>query len=128
MLAVDFFTGIKNILASKFKDNRLFGGFTHLILEQLLKFLALFDDGIHLLGNAFIVALLERSLLLLQFGNLMITSLLDLCNLGVYSRGLFALRYGDFIFQTLQRFLASFFVNISNNILSKVQNTIQIAA
>jgi hypothetical protein len=67
------------------KDNGFLGGFTHLFLKLFLKLLAFFDDRVHLLGNAFIVALLKQGLLLLEFGNALIALGLDLSNAGVDS-------------------------------------------
>ena len=128
VLAVDFIAGVEDILASQLEGDGLLGWLTHLVLEQFLELLPLFDDGVHLFGNAFIVTLFERGLLLLKFRNLVIAFLLDLDDLGIYGCGLLALGDRDFIFQTLLSFLASFLVHVRDNVLSEVQNEVQIAA
>ena len=59
MFVRDLVVGIEDLLAGQFKDHGLLGGLPHLVLQALFELLTFFDDGIKLLGNVFVVALLQ---------------------------------------------------------------------
>ncbi len=68
VLVADLVVGIQDLLARQLEDHCLLGGLSHLLLEGLFEFLALLDDGIHLLGDVFVVPLLEACALLVDLG------------------------------------------------------------
>ncbi len=110
------------------KDDGLLGRLAHLVLQGLLELLAFFDHRVQLLGNLLIIALLESGALLVHLAQFVIALGLDLGDLGIDACGLLTLGDGDFIFETLQGLLAGFFVHIGDDVLGKIQHTVQVAA
>ena len=128
MLAGNLVTGIDDLLTALLKSDGLLGGFTHLVLKHLLQLLTFLDDRVELFGDAFIVALFEHGLLLLQFGDVLVALGLDLGDAGVDGGSLFAFGNCDLVFEALQGFLAGFLIHIGHDVLSEVKHTVEVAA
>ena len=128
MLAGDLIACIDDLLTSLLKDDGLLGGFAHLVLKLFLQLLTFLDDRVKLFGDAFVVALFEHGLLLLQLGNVGIAFGFDLGDAGVDFRSLLAFRDCDLIFEALQRLLAGFLIHVGDNVLGKVKHPVQVAA
>ena len=127
MPACNFISGIDDLLASQFENNGFVSGFTHLALKLFFQLLTFLDDGVHLLCNTFIIALLEQGLLMLKFSYLVVALGLDLGYAGIDAGSLLAFRNRDLILETLHGFLAGFLIHIGNNILREIQNPVQVA-
>ena len=128
VLGSNFVTSINDFFTGQFKDNGLFGSFTHLTLKQLLKFLTFFNSWVKLLSDDFVITLLKAGPLLIDLSCSVITFSLDLGNLGINIRRLFTLRNGNFILNAFEGFVAGFFVYIGNNILCEVKHAVKITA
>jgi hypothetical protein len=128
MLGGDGLTGLDNDRVRGIEVHINGSGLTELLLQRFFQALAFVHDGLEALGDFFLgggfhgVALfLQR----LQFG---VAVALHGKDLVVDFAGAFALGTVDVILELAQSALAGFFINIGDDILSKIENTVQIAA
>ncbi len=91
MFGRNLVTGVDDLFTGQFKDDRLLGGFAHLVLEELLQFLAFLDDRVELLGDHLVVVLFEVGALLVDVADGVVAFGLDLGDLGIDLCRLFTL-------------------------------------